>query len=171
MNTTDKISTIIDADFDAEVAFLAELVRVASDNPPGNCVPHAAKAAALLEQLGYTVEKASRAGRNGAGGRDDLRDESHRASSIRLRRPCIALNAHGDVVPPGLGWSQEPYGAAILDDTVHGPTMYGRGVAVSKSGFRNVHLCTAGTGTTGRRRAEGQRHGGASFHLRRGSRR
>jgi acetylornithine deacetylase/succinyl-diaminopimelate desuccinylase-like protein len=49
--------------------------------------------------------------------------------------PCIALNAHGDVVPPGLGWTRDPYGGEIVDDPVHGPTMYGRGVAVSKSDF------------------------------------
>ncbi|WP_245917524.1 M20/M25/M40 family metallo-hydrolase [Bacillus canaveralius] len=40
----------------------------------------------------------------------------------------IVLNAHGDVVPPGLGWSVEPYGGEIIDGK-----MYGRGVAVSKS--------------------------------------
>jgi succinyl-diaminopimelate desuccinylase len=42
----------------------------------------------------------------------------------------IALNAHGDVVAPGLGWSSDPYGAEIRDGR-----MYGRGVAVSKSDF------------------------------------
>jgi acetylornithine deacetylase/succinyl-diaminopimelate desuccinylase-like protein len=42
----------------------------------------------------------------------------------------IALNAHGDVVPPGRGWTTDPYGAEIRDGT-----MYGRGVAVSKSDF------------------------------------
>ncbi|OYV29439.1 MAG: peptidase M20 [Acidocella sp. 20-61-6] len=40
----------------------------------------------------------------------------------------VALNAHGDVVPPGAGWTTDPYGAAIIDGW-----MYGRGVAVSKS--------------------------------------
>ena len=48
--------------------------------------------------------------------------------------PVIALNAHGDVVPPGLGWTHDPYGAEIAD-SAHGPVMYGRGVAVSKSDF------------------------------------
>src|SRR6202044_3003277 len=42
--------------------------------------------------------------------------------------PVIALNAHGDVVPPGTGWTTDPYGAEIKDGW-----MYGRGVAVSKS--------------------------------------
>jgi succinyl-diaminopimelate desuccinylase len=42
----------------------------------------------------------------------------------------VALNAHGDVVPPGAGWTRDPYGAEIVDGW-----MYGRGVAVSKSDF------------------------------------
>ncbi len=42
----------------------------------------------------------------------------------------VALNTHGDVVPPGTGWTQDPYGAAVVDGW-----MYGRGVAVSKSDF------------------------------------
>ena len=44
--------------------------------------------------------------------------------------PTIALNAHGDVVPPGLGWTADPYGAEIWDGC-----LYGRGAAVSKSDF------------------------------------
>jgi acetylornithine deacetylase/succinyl-diaminopimelate desuccinylase-like protein len=42
----------------------------------------------------------------------------------------IALNAHGDVVPPGGGWTHDPYGAEIVDGK-----MYGRAAAVSKSDF------------------------------------
>jgi acetylornithine deacetylase/succinyl-diaminopimelate desuccinylase-like protein len=44
--------------------------------------------------------------------------------------PTIALNTHGDVVPPGEGWTSDPYGAEIRDGW-----MYGRGAAVSKSDF------------------------------------
>ena len=42
---------------DDETAFLAELVKVPSDNPPGDCDAHAARAAELLEGLGFTVER------------------------------------------------------------------------------------------------------------------
>jgi succinyl-diaminopimelate desuccinylase len=57
------------------------------------------------------------------------------ATNLVVRRrfgagPVIALNAHGDVVPPGEGWTRDPYGAEIVDGW-----MYGRGVAVSKSDF------------------------------------
>jgi acetylornithine deacetylase/succinyl-diaminopimelate desuccinylase-like protein len=48
--------------------------------------------------------------------------------------PTVALNAHGDVVPPGRGWTRDPYGAAIEDEP-DGKAMYGRGAAVSKSDF------------------------------------
>ena len=44
--------------------------------------------------------------------------------------PVIALNAHGDVVPPGEGWTVDPYGAVERDGA-----LYGRGAAVSKSDF------------------------------------
>ena len=36
---------------------LAELVKVPSDNPPGDCAPHAKRATQLLEKLGFTVER------------------------------------------------------------------------------------------------------------------
>ncbi|MCX7153089.1 MAG: M20/M25/M40 family metallo-hydrolase, partial [Proteobacteria bacterium] len=52
--------------------------------------------------------------------------------------PTIALNAHGDVVPPGAGWSSDPYGAEIRDGR-----MYGRGVAVSKSDFATYAFALA----------------------------
>ncbi|MFG1416765.1 ArgE/DapE family deacylase [Xanthobacter sp. V0B-10] len=109
--------------------FLAELVKVPSDNPPGDCAPHAARAAALLEELGFTVE------------RHAVPEPTVKAAGmvsvtnliVRHRfgaGPTVALNAHGDVVPPGEGWTHDPYGAEVVDGV-----MYGRGVAVSKSDF------------------------------------
>ena len=40
-----------------EVGFLKALVRVPSDNPPGDCAPHAEVAAAHLEKMGFTAER------------------------------------------------------------------------------------------------------------------
>ncbi len=126
---TDAIIRWLDAQRDAETRFLAELVKVPSDNPPGDCAPHAARAAALLEELGFAVERHTVP--------DTLVRANGMASATNLivrRRfgsgPVVALNAHGDVVPPGEGWSVDPYGAVIRDGW-----MYGRGVAVSKSDF------------------------------------
>lgn len=119
----------VNARFDEEVRFLAELVKVPSDNPPGDCAPHAVRAAELLEAMGFTVERhpvpAELVRANGMISATNL--------VIRHRfgdGPTVALNAHGDVVPPGEGWSSDPYGAEIRDGV-----MYGRGVAVSKSDF------------------------------------
>jgi acetylornithine deacetylase/succinyl-diaminopimelate desuccinylase-like protein len=44
--------------------------------------------------------------------------------------PTIALNAHGDVVPPGEGWTHDPYGGEVVDGK-----LYGRASAVSKCDF------------------------------------
>jgi acetylornithine deacetylase/succinyl-diaminopimelate desuccinylase family protein len=134
MTAQETIRAFLAGQRDAQARFLAELVRTPSDNPPGDCAPHAAKAAGLLERLGFEVE------------RHPVPDELVKANGmvscvnlvIRERfgpggqsgGPTIACNAHGDVVPPGLGWSADPYGAEIRDGC-----MYGRGVAVSKSDF------------------------------------
>lgn len=113
-----------------QTAFLAELVKVPSDNPPGDCAPHARRAADLLEAMGFTVERHAVP--------DDVVRSFGMQSAINLvvrhtfgkGGVTIALNAHGDVVPPGEGWTTDPYGAEVRDGW-----MYGRGVAVSKSDF------------------------------------
>ena len=123
------IEDYLAAQRDNQARFLAELVKVPSDNPPGDCAPHAKRAAELLEGLGFEVERHPVP-------TDVVRANGMiSATNLVVRErfgpgPTIALNAHGDVVPPGLGWSVDPYGATIKDGF-----MYGRGVAVSKSDF------------------------------------
>lgn len=125
----EKIAAFLDAEREAQAAFLAELVKVPSDNPPGDCRRHALRAAELLEGLGLTVERHPVP-------QDQVRANGMiAATNLVVRRrfgdgPVIALNAHGDVVPPGEGWTRDPYGAEIVDGW-----MYGRGAAVSKSDF------------------------------------
>jgi acetylornithine deacetylase/succinyl-diaminopimelate desuccinylase family protein len=106
-------------------------VRVPSDNPPGDCARHAREAATLYEGLGFTVER-----------HPVPRDVCAKHGMISVtnliirqrfgtgRGPTIALNAHGDVVPPGTGWTVDPYGGVEKDGAI-----YGRGAAVSKSDF------------------------------------
>lgn len=131
------VSAFLEREFIRQVEFLAELVHAPSDNPPGNCAEPAERAHELLEHLlDLEVET------------DVVPDaivQANRMMSVTnliVRRrfgqgsgPTIALNAHGDVVPPGRGWSHDPYGAEIIDDPDHGLVMFGRGVAVSKSDF------------------------------------
>jgi acetylornithine deacetylase/succinyl-diaminopimelate desuccinylase-like protein len=127
------IERLIDASFPREQAFLAELVKVPTDNPPGDCAQHAARTRKLLEELGLAVESHPVA-------REAVTPRGMVSVTNLIVRhrfgpgPVVALNAHGDVVPPGLGWTHDPYGA-LVEDGPHGPVMYGRGVAVSKSDF------------------------------------
>ncbi len=126
------LDTWIDAHFDAEVRFLQALVQVPTDTPPGNNAPHAERTAALLQDFGMQAEKhAVPTAEVQAYGMESI-------TNLIVRRPygpagsgrTIALNAHGDVVPPGEGWSRDPYGAEIDEGK-----LYGRASAVSKSDF------------------------------------
>jgi succinyl-diaminopimelate desuccinylase len=127
--TQAKIAGLVKARFEEEVAFLRELVRVPTDTPPGDNALHAERTAGLLEAMGYAVERFPVPARQvRAAGLTSL-------TNLIVRRrfgpgPTIALNAHGDVVPPGDGWSKPPY-----EGVIEKGRMYGRGVAVSKSDF------------------------------------
>lgn len=121
----------IDDNFQREVDFLKALVRVPSDNPPGDCARPAQDAAELLEALGLRVEhhpvpqKIVK-----THGMVSVTNLIVRETFGSGKGPVIALNAHGDVVPPGEGWTVDPYGAVEK-----GGAIYGRGAAVSKSDF------------------------------------
>jgi acetylornithine deacetylase/succinyl-diaminopimelate desuccinylase-like protein len=49
----------------------------------------------------------------------------------------VALNAHGDVVPPGEGWTHDPYGGEV-----EGGKLFGRAAAVSKCDFATFTFAT-----------------------------
>jgi len=121
----------VEGAFGAQVEFLKALVRVPSDNPPGDTLAHSNTAAALLEGLGLAVE------RHPVPEPFVRRHGMRSVQNLVVRRrfgegrgPTVALNAHGDVVPPGEGWTHDPYGAVEK-----GGAIYGRGAAVSKSDF------------------------------------
>lgn len=126
----EQLDQWIDAHFDEQVKFLQALVQVPTDTPPGNNAPHAARTTELLKGLGYEAEQFP------------IPEEEVKAygltslTNLIVRRhfgkggKTIALNAHGDVVPPGEGWTHPPYGGVI--ENGH---MYGRATAVSKCDF------------------------------------
>jgi succinyl-diaminopimelate desuccinylase len=129
MSIYDQLDRWIEAHFDEQVGFLQALVRVPTDTPPGNNAPHAERTAALLKELGVDAE------------RHAVPDAAVRAAGLQsitnlvVRRRygegrVIGLNAHGDVVPPGEGWTHDPYGGEVVDGK-----LYGRAAAVSKSDF------------------------------------
>ncbi len=133
MTHYEKIDAWIDAHFDEQVAFLQALIRVPTDTPPGNNAPHAERTAELLHTMGLKAEK-----------HPVSQDEVTAAglesiTNLIVRRKygekdgvgkTVLLNAHGDVVPPGEGWTKNPYGGEI--DNGH---IYGRASAVSKCDF------------------------------------
>jgi succinyl-diaminopimelate desuccinylase len=126
----DKIDAWVDAHFDEQTRFLQALIQVPTDTPPGNNTPHALRAAELIAAMGLSVEKheVPQAEVEAAGLQSitNLVARRHYGSGGRT----IALNAHGDVVPPGEGWTKDPYGGEI--DNGH---IYGRAAAVSKCDF------------------------------------
>jgi succinyl-diaminopimelate desuccinylase len=131
MTTTDQqLDAWIDAHFDEQVRFLQALVQVPTDTPPGNNAPHAERTAELLQAFGYEAEKHPVP----AQAVKDYGLESITNLIVRRRYgdggPVIALNAHGDVVPPGEGWTHGPYSGEVVDGK-----LYGRASAVSKSDF------------------------------------
>ncbi|UTY56180.1 M20/M25/M40 family metallo-hydrolase [Massilia sp. erpn] len=130
MNRQEQLSQWIDAHFDEEVALLQQVLRVPTDTPPGNNAPHADTVAELLKTYGWQAEKH-------VVPEQRVRDYGMESiTNLIVRRPyaaggpTVALNAHGDVVPPGDGWSYPPYGGVIENGYI-----YGRAAAVSKSDF------------------------------------
>ena len=99
----------------------------------GNNAPHAERTAELLEGFGLAAEKHPVPAQ-------DVKDYGLESiTNLIVRRKygkdgdggrTVALNAHGDVVPPGEGWTHDPYGGEIVDGS-----LYGRAAAVSKSDF------------------------------------
>ncbi|MES3014761.1 MAG: M20/M25/M40 family metallo-hydrolase [Pseudomonadota bacterium] len=132
-----QLDAWIDAHFDEEVKFLQALVQVPTDTPPGNNAPHAERTAELLKGFGFEAES------------HPVPDADVKAygltslTNLIVRRPygtggrTVALNAHGDVVPPGEGWTHDPYGGEIVDGK-----LYGRASAVSKSDFATYTFAT-----------------------------
>jgi acetylornithine deacetylase/succinyl-diaminopimelate desuccinylase family protein len=129
MTDYEKLDAWIDSHFDEQVKFLQELIRVPTDTPPGNNAPHAERTAELLKEFGLIAEKHAvpQADVHAAG--------MESITNLVVRRnygpgKTILLNAHGDVVPPGEGWTKNPYGGEIEDGKI-----YGRAASVSKCDF------------------------------------
>ena len=130
MHDIDRIVNEVDRATEEIVQFTRDLVRIPTINPPGD--EYDACARFLGDQLArhrfdveYVVADAS---------------EAHstrypRVNVIGTRRgshdgPGVHLNGHIDVVPPGLGWTVDPFAAVVRDDRI-----IGRGVCDMKAGI------------------------------------
>lgn len=125
-----QLAQWIDDHFDEQVALLQQLLRVPTDTPPGNNAPHAELVAQMVTAYGWEAEQH-------AVPQQQVRDYGMESiTNLIVRRPyaaggpTLALNAHGDVVPPGDNWTYPPYGAVIDQGFI-----YGRAAAVSKGDF------------------------------------
>jgi succinyl-diaminopimelate desuccinylase len=125
-----RLDQWIDAHFDEQVSFLQSVLSVPTDTPPGNNTPHALHTAELLKK--YDMQ---------AQAHEVPAEVVHAAglesiTNLIVKRQygqggrVLALNAHGDVVPPGDGWTYPPYAGEIHDGKI-----YGRAAAVSKCDF------------------------------------
>ena len=130
MKPYEQTDAWIDQHFDEQVRFLQALVQVPTDTPPGHNAPHAERTAELLAAMGLVAEK------HAVPQAEVLACGLQSITNLIVRRPyaaggpTIALNAHGDVVPPGEGWTHGPYSGEVVDGK-----LYGRASAVSKSDF------------------------------------
>ncbi len=118
----------IDQLADEMIAFLQSLVRIPTVNPPGQFYRDCARfISRTLTGLGYEVQLIE------AEGRPEHTNAHPRVNvigRIQNKRPLIHFNGHIDVVPPGAGWTLDPFAAVIKDGRI-----YGRGVTDQKAGI------------------------------------
>ncbi|MDQ6674297.1 MAG: acetylornithine deacetylase/succinyl-diaminopimelate desuccinylase family protein [Chloroflexota bacterium] len=114
------------------VAFTQALVRIPTVNPPGDCYAACADVVAReLQQFGYVVEQLP------AEGLPEHTPEHPRINVVGTLYPPVSgrlrtlhFNGHYDVVPPGSGWSVDPFSAEARDGRI-----YGRGTCDQKAGI------------------------------------
>lgn len=144
MTPYEQLDQWVQDHFEEQVQFLQALVKIPTDTPPGNNAPHAEQTSMMLKDMGFFAQHhAVPAEVVKAAGLQSITNLIVRESfapngpqavpNHQLKSPwgiTIAMNAHGDVVPPGEGWVHDPYGAQIEEGY-----LYGRASAVSKSDF------------------------------------
>jgi succinyl-diaminopimelate desuccinylase len=118
-----QLARWIDDDRDTIIGFLCEFVRAKSPNPPGDTRQAAAHVTRFLEahKLPFRVIAPEPTMPNIVGSFDTGKVGHH-----------LVLNGHMDVFPADVaaeGWTQDPWGGAIVDGKI-----YGRGVADMKAG-------------------------------------
>ncbi len=107
-------------DDDAMIELTQRLVRIPSENPPGEEKDVSDFIQAWLEDRGLDVEVIE-----AEPGRPNLI-----ASYGSEDGPVFMLNGHTDVVPPGEGWTVDPYCGELRDGKI-----YGRGSTDMKGGI------------------------------------
>ena len=138
-----RVLAEVEAACDEIVAFTAEMIRIPTVNPPGDCYRECAELIGRrLAEAGLAVEyveatglpehtathpRVNVVGRGAnAGGAGDGGGSTDRGGT----GPRLHLNGHFDVVPPGEGWTVDPFAGLVRDGRI-----YGRGASDMKSGI------------------------------------
>lgn len=113
---------------DDMVAFTQQLVRIPTVNPPGDCYATCAELIAeRLEALGYVVEHLPAVG---LPEHTETHPRINVVGTLGREQPVLHFNGHYDVVPPGSGWSVDPFGGELRDGRI-----LGRGTCDQKAGI------------------------------------
>jgi succinyl-diaminopimelate desuccinylase len=107
------------------VGFLQEMIRIPSENPPGDYEPICDYLSAKLKGMGFETRVTGKEGKPNV------------VATLKGNRPgrTLILNPHIDVVPAGDGWSVAPYGGEVRDGRV-----YGRGAYDCKGADRDFYV-------------------------------
>src|SRR5471032_620621 len=130
MTSIDRILAEIDRATDEIVQFTVDLVRIPTVNPPGDEYEACARFVGdHLDRRNYDVEYIT------ADGRPEHTRRHPRINVVGSRPgtgggPVVHLNGHIDVVPPGDGWTVDPFGGVVQDGRI-----FGRGVCDMKAGL------------------------------------
>ena len=125
-----RVAAAVDDVAEEAVDFAAALVRIPTVNPPGEAYADAAKAIGdRLVRGGFAVSILP------AEGRTEHTVRYPRPNVLGVREghapgPCLHLNGHFDVVPPGDGWTVDPFAGIVKDGR-----LYGRGACDMKAGI------------------------------------
>jgi succinyl-diaminopimelate desuccinylase len=126
----DRVLTVVDDAADEIVGFTADLIRIPTINPPGEAYEECARFIGdRLQQCTLDVEY------HAADGLPEHTPRHPRINVVGARRgrsarPALHLNGHFDVVPPGAGWTVDPFAGLVRDGRI-----YGRGACDMKAGL------------------------------------
>ena len=129
MSDADRVCAAVDELRADCIAFLSELVRIPTVNPPGERYEDAARLIGdHLSALGYAVQQVRPR---------EQRDGPPRVNVMArlegaIARPTLHFNGHFDVVPAGdlAAWTRQPFGAQIAAGR-----LWGRGSGDQKAGI------------------------------------
>jgi succinyl-diaminopimelate desuccinylase len=129
MDPIERVLAEVDRAADEIVQYTAELVKIPTVNPPGEAYDACARFLGDdLARRAYEVEYIA------AEGRAEHTARHPRINVVGTRRggagPVVHLNGHIDVVPPGDGWTVDPFGGQVKDGKI-----FGRGVCDMKAGI------------------------------------